>query len=589
MSRRGPSALTSRSRLGGGCLVLFGLPFAAVGVFMGFLASNSILRWNEMRSWREVPAIILEARLEASSGSDSTTYGVKALYEYSFEGQTYRGERVSIHSGKDNIGSFHERTARELQGYRDRAEPFRCFVDPEEPQRSILYRELRLGLLAFYGLFVLLFGGVGSGIMVLAFRGHKKLKAHEKLKEVAPEEPWRWRPEWVGGKIVSGHRKTMIGTWLFAAFWNLISSPLVFLVPKEVLEKKNYPALLGLLFPMIGAGLLVWAIRATLQWRRFGRTVFEMAGIPGVIGGPLRGIIRIPSRFPTPQDGFEITLNSVRRRRRRTGKSRSTEEKVLWQDQRILERPLTGNALSGTVLPVLFAIPFDAQESNFEDPNDKILWRLRVAATLPGVDLDESFEIPIYRTDESSQDFVLEEGRLSEYERPSRLEDVLRRRGAVVRKLPAGGASYFFPSGAPLAQRLVIGSLLLVCSLALGILVRQGAGLLPLFIVGLFEAFLGASAASLWLAQYRVEIREGEVTLQGGLFGPGRPRTFRASGIVSFKITTGAQTGSRVSHDLVLILSGGKQHTLVRAVGSRREAELILEDMKRHLSQTAID
>jgi hypothetical protein len=61
--------------------------------------------------------------------------------------------------------------------------------------------------------------------------------------------------------------------------------------PKEFFDKGNKLAVLGLLFPAVGAGLLVWAVRATLRWRKFGSSTFEMTTLPGVIGGPLRGTI----------------------------------------------------------------------------------------------------------------------------------------------------------------------------------------------------------------------------------------------------------------------------------------------------------
>ncbi|MCB1037705.1 MAG: DUF3592 domain-containing protein, partial [Acidobacteria bacterium] len=237
------------SALGAGCLILFSLPFAAVGVFMGHLAFRSLSAWQEMRSWQEVPALILEASLETSSSSDSDTFSVRARYEYTFEGQHYTGDRVAIHGGSDNIGSFHQRVAAELGRYRDSGKPFRCFVDPEAPRRSILYRELRPGLLAFYGLFVVLFGGAGFGMMGLAVWGRRRIRSDEKTRAALPDEPWKWRPEWKEGRIVSGSRKVMIGAWVFAGLWNLISSPLIFVLPKEVLERKNYPALLGILFP----------------------------------------------------------------------------------------------------------------------------------------------------------------------------------------------------------------------------------------------------------------------------------------------------------------------------------------------------
>jgi hypothetical protein len=40
-----------------------------------------------------------------------------------------------------------------------------------------------------------------------------------------------------------------------------------FFLPAE-LAKGNRLALIGLIFPFVGVGLLVWAVRATLRWRK---------------------------------------------------------------------------------------------------------------------------------------------------------------------------------------------------------------------------------------------------------------------------------------------------------------------------------
>ncbi|MCB1035804.1 MAG: hypothetical protein KDD47_18425, partial [Acidobacteria bacterium] len=299
-----------------------------------------------------------------------------------------------------------------------------------------------------------------------------------------------------------------------------------------------------------------------------------------VIGGPLRGVIRIPSRLPQPEEGFLIRLSSIRKTRTGSGKNRSTSERVLWQDQLVLDRPLTGNALSGTVLPVLFAIPYDAEESNSENTDRQTIWRLEVEAEIPGVDLDQSFEVPVFRTDASSEGFVLEEGRLAEYERPLRLEDILRRRKAVAEDLPGGGRTYHFPPQGSMAQKLILGTLTVVLGLALGLMIRMGAGWVPLLVVGFFMLLMATSAYSLFTAQYRIEVERDRVTLQGGLFGLGEPRILPASDVRSWEVAGGTQQGTQMHHDLVLITTSGKRHVAVRGLRSRADAEALLEDIQ---------
>ena len=113
-----------------------------------------------MKSWIEVPAFIQQTNLEESSDSESTTYKVTAAYSYTYKDRSYTGNRVSMHSGSDNIGSFHKRTYSQLTKYKNSGEPFRCYINPANPSESILFRTPRLEKLGFYMIFTLIFGGV---------------------------------------------------------------------------------------------------------------------------------------------------------------------------------------------------------------------------------------------------------------------------------------------------------------------------------------------------------------------------------------------------------------------------------------------
>ena len=69
-------------------------------------------------------------------------------------------------------------------------------------------------------------------------------------------------------RVRSNTRSNLIGAWVFAVLWTLISAPVLFFIPRE-LERKPIAAI-GFIFPIIGIGLLSWALMLTLRWRRFG-------------------------------------------------------------------------------------------------------------------------------------------------------------------------------------------------------------------------------------------------------------------------------------------------------------------------------
>jgi hypothetical protein len=153
-------------QMSGGCLLLFALPFAAVGVYMTALLLVKLVEHHKMKSWQLVPAMILDSDLERHDGDDGATYKAVATYEYQFEGESYRGDRVGLHGGSDNVGKFQQRAARELKKHRHTKEPFLARVDPDSPEDSILFTDLRLGMVAMYSAFGLLFGGAGFGMMI---------------------------------------------------------------------------------------------------------------------------------------------------------------------------------------------------------------------------------------------------------------------------------------------------------------------------------------------------------------------------------------------------------------------------------------
>ena len=361
---------------------------------MGYLTVATLVEWMSMRSWVRVDAEIVSVNLQQNSGSDSTTYEVTASYRYVVNGQEYSGSRVALHSGSDNIGHHHRDAYAELSGYRGKT--FRCFVDPSSPSDAVLYRDLRYGLVGFYLLFVVLFGGAGFGMIAAGLYGSRKAKRHEELEALHPDEPWLQNEDWNEGRIRSSTKAAFITSAVFAGVWNLLSMPVVVFAHEQIFDPDNRIALVALLFPIVGVGLVVWAARSFIQWRKFGESIFEMRTIPGVIGGPLEGTIRVSADI-RPGAGFDVMLSSVHRYRSGSGKNRSTHQDVLWQKSyRVaLDR-------SGPGIPIAFQVPYDCEPTDDGDSDNQRIWKLEVKAEVLGVDYHVEFEVPVFRTEHSS-------------------------------------------------------------------------------------------------------------------------------------------------------------------------------------------
>jgi len=262
-------------------LLVFGLIFAGGGLFIfSKTALPTWQNWSAMQNWQPGHAQLLSV-----SGSENETL---ARYRYNFDGISYQADRVYVAEFNDNIGSYHSDLLSHLHNRHNEGEFIPIWVNPLNPQQAVIDRDMRWGLFAlmtgFCSVFVLIgllviYAGMRPGRnqpdfkrpSLLALRKEWKQKSREpgfdenflqfsqsriaELSQQAQEKTekvdWQTRKGWATSTIASQARKGALMIWGFAIFWNAISTPLVFTLPKE-LAKGNYAALFGLMFPIVG-------------------------------------------------------------------------------------------------------------------------------------------------------------------------------------------------------------------------------------------------------------------------------------------------------------------------------------------------
>ena len=180
----------------------------------------------------------------------------------------------------------------------------------------------------------------------------------------------------------------------------------------------NRFALLGLFFPAIGLLLACWAIVAVRRWRKFGQSVFQMASVPGVIGGQLAGVIRTATKI-RPEGGFHLTLSCVQRVTTGSGDDRKTTEEVLWQDEQVIAHELLSDMAEESAVPVVFQVPYNCRPTDKTNSDDQTLWRLKATAEVPGLDYAMTFEVPVFKTPESDPNFAPDRQALAAYAAPA--------------------------------------------------------------------------------------------------------------------------------------------------------------------------
>jgi Protein of unknown function (DUF3592) len=568
-----------QEKAGVGCLVLFSLPFAGVGVVMTWLMVSTVLAWHGMQSWDQAPAQILHAELEVHQGDDSTTYSVEARYTYEYEGQQYTGTRVAISGSADNIGSFQQDAYDELSRHRDSEQPFLCFVNPGDPSDAVLYRNLRWELLMLQSTFAIVFGGAGFGLMAVGLYSARKHRAENLLRSQNPGQPWLWREEWATGEIQSRTKALMLFVILFATMWNAIAIPISAIVVNEaVLGDGDRKGLIVLLFPAVGLLLILWAVRMVIQWRKFGRSVFRMAEVPGVLGGKLSGVIEVPVNV-RPENGFHLTLNCINKRTSGSGKNRSTHESVLWQDTRVVSRELFEEDLTRSAIPVAFGVPYDGRASDSSDSDNEIIWRLEAKAAVAGVDYDAQFDVPVFMTEASSPDFVLDEAPLAEYLADSNPLDVLAASGVRITPLSSGGVRMEFPMARAKGTATGMTVFLAIWTAVIVVLVKVSAPILFPIVFGLFELLFIYFALDLWFGSSRVEARFQELEFSGGWFGSGKTRSLLFEEIERIKPVRGMQSGSKLFYSVAAKTTDGKTYTLAKRIEGLRAAETVAQTL----------
>jgi hypothetical protein len=524
-----------KSKAGLGCAVLFALPFAAVGVYMAWsLASMLWLSWSAA-SWVEVPATITSVELQGGKGKKNTQR-VLADYRYDFAGRAYQSDRVGLSTTADNFGAYHRRLYDRLHKAWKAEKTVSCFVDPNDPQQSLLDRSLRTAVVVFHVPFILCFGGVGFGIIAAVIYGARTAQRHGAKLADAPDKPWLLRDEWRDGVLREGN-KELYGIAFFAVLWNSIALPFaaIFLLSED--KKPWWLYLIVAIFPAVGVGFIAWLVRHWLRRRKYGASTLRLATVPGVIGGKFSGVVLAPEAV---RAAGVVCVSLTCTRVVSSGEDTKTE--LLWQDERDIAKFLDAGEPGRVGVPVMFTIPSHAQPT---DDDKRVTWTLKAKAELPGIDYSASFEVPVFRTAESQEAIDVELAPLSEYEADRPLEALLAEEGIVVEPQAAlGSVRYFAPAGRHWGMAI---PLTLITLIFAGV----GIGMLwnAMWLFGVVFTLVGLAmiAATLhtWLDESELIVADDHwTTRQSWRFFGGKPRTFETQYVRDVLLQTSSTTQS---------------------------------------------
>jgi hypothetical protein len=379
------------------------------------------------------------------------------------------------------------------------------------------------------------------------------------------------RPQWdhfCVMRIKCSSGKTMWLLWGIAMFWNALSWPLVFTLPRE-LEKGNKAIVIGLLFPAIGLGLVAAAVYVTMRYRKFGVSWLDLHGSSGVVGGYVAGLVQ-PGQPLLGVDLVEVRLSCMHRVVTGSGKRRHVREQLIWEDTMRLRKD--------SDIPFYFAIPRDVPATNDLNPRDKIIWSLGAQASLPGVDYEAGFEVPVVSsgTQLPAPEYLRD---MDRYRGPETSEQTPPHTRVLFDRYAANGAEFYFPPRS--ATGFAVVTTLIFAGLAAGTWVAWTSSMprMVLVVLGLFTVVVGMVTAGLWFSRSRVVFGNDEITVTRGLPGLTTRCVIAMSDVAEIKPAPNGNMGSKVYYDINLHLVTGRKIGLAGMIHSRREAQWITDRM----------
>ena len=343
-----------------------------------------------------------------------------------------------------------------------------------------------------------------------------------------------------GKSIRSAGAAKLVLWWIVAGVWNGFMLILIAIFWGDPGEEDVVKIVS--LFEFVGLGILVWIVRRTWAWLRYGGSVLELASTPGVIGGKLEGQIQT-GIHTFPAKPVRLVLTCLRRRRVKRRKESDTTTDVLWQADRTVGTSRFIRGQHGLTIPLSIAIPYGLPGTDSSNPDDEIHWQLALSSDLPGVDFRAEFLVPVTVTVESRSDWTKEKvGGMADQERradspPDSSHAESRVSPVKFRPTRGGGVEYVFRIDMPL--NLAVGLTIvavLVCAGSFGLYLWLGESGPFAVIPGIIGILLLLAAIGAWTFKSRVLIENGLVRVRKSLLGIPRIRKIPFSEISQVRV-----------------------------------------------------
>lgn len=549
-------------------VTLFGGFFALAGL-AAFLAISGpqILRYFQSQSWDRVPAQLSiltgESRWNTHDGSSTRVYSIKATYNYQYEGRSFTGDQVTLDDSFDSEEDYWRTLELRIRQENIRQE-LQAWVNPDNAHQATLDRGFRWMKLMIASLFLLIFGGAGSGMAYVSLRQSRQWGVSALKKGIKPSNL-------LAEKIF----------FLFAFFILLMSTPVLSTVSKE-LAKGNTAILFVGLFPLMGILFLYHALKAMKRRKMFGETLLMADPLPGCAGGQVGGVFEV--RADIGEKPLKVRLECSR-----ISRGKNSRRSLIWQDHQVA---FAQRSALGSSHRFGFDVPEDCPESS-DGGRSSIEWTVTAEGQLlverEWQTISRSWTVPVIQGTAMAANTVpmVFKQQLLEEKR-----NVAKSSAAQQISLHIGASSFKLISrsgrhGRSVFGLALMGAVFFVAGLFPLYLAVQGDGALWFFAVVFCLVGLGILAASLWSWGRRLEVRleDGKLLVIRSLFSQPlyqRRLVVPKAEDVRIKSTLSSRTNNQATKEYFAVTaeSAAQKQILAEGIEGRHAAEALLSQLQ---------
>ncbi|MBN2718100.1 MAG: DUF3592 domain-containing protein [Deltaproteobacteria bacterium] len=347
-----------------------------------FLVLSPVIQVAKSDSWIDTPCTIVENRLDETVDDDNTRlYQPVVRYQYRLNGVSFDSDRIDF--GPVSATNIRNEASTVLSQY-SRGTTTHCFVNPENPAQAVLKRQaghhVLRWLVASLGIIFVI---VGLSIIVRnnPFRSSQNDSKNREYGKI------------VLTPFAQRRKQTIVG--IFATlFWNGIVSVFVVFWLRGLLDGTASGAFetwgLGLFllpFAVIGVGMVVSLLKTFLK--NFAPAVsLSLESCDWVMGSTVRLQWTVPAHAQLNRFELDFICEESVTYRRGTDTTTDTEVVAVFPIARETGRVQSSGS-------VQFHVPTNVMP-NFESPNNRINWKIRVVTTGDGPDANDAYDVTLH-------------------------------------------------------------------------------------------------------------------------------------------------------------------------------------------------